>query len=122
MHKQHAARPSTRIHAPPGGASSFSLGNSSPIRPRKVDQVVQKKPDPATNVSNLKPTTNVSNLNPTTNVSNLKPESTSQMRRASAHAMHSSSIFSDENAAPQSSGRGVRQAPGAGMKSSFSLG
>lgn len=50
------------------------------------------------------------------------PVASAQLRRASAQAMmRGSNIFGDENSAPETAGRGVRQAPGAGQKSSFSL-
>jgi hypothetical protein len=51
------------------------------------------------------------------------PVASVQLRRASAQAMmRGSNIFGgDENSVPETSGRGVRQAPGAGQKSSFSL-
>lgn len=101
------ARSSTRVHAPPGGASSISFG--SPSTPNEMEQPPQKKkPEEQFQASN-------------TNLG-VSP----QVRRKSAHAMMSGSgvanIFGDDHTAPTSPGKGVRQAPGAALKSSFSLG
>ena len=101
------ARSSTRVHAPPGGASSISLGSST-----APNDAVQ--PAPRKKVEEIQLATD-SNLG-------VSP----QVRRKSAHAMMSGSgvanIFGDDHTAPISPGKGVRQAPGAALKSTFSLG
>ena len=114
-----AARSSTRVHAPPGGSSSISFGSSSPVRIRKSDTNVQMKVEEKI-IQNPKPApVAVQILKPAPAPVPVAP---AQFRRASAQAMmRGSNIFGDENAAPGASLRGVRQAPGEGQKSSFSL-